>query len=153
MRLKKFKLFFLIGIGLSFSGVFLQTNAQAATWHKGVPSFLKHSFYRTKLEPKYHIIDGKKYKTMSRLYEGIHTYKTTIKFSGHQYSMKLSNCKYTKKGTHFIIRGKFDKNAEGYPSLKVIKHSKKKLTVSSGTLYKHPSRIYYNEADKMTKIK
>jgi len=154
MNIKKITLCSFAIVGLSFSLFSMNTNAQAATWHKGAPSFLKHSFYRTKLGPKYFNYGGKKVKNSNlRRYEGIRTYKSTIHFEGAQYNMNLSNCRYTKKGNHYLVRGKFSKSAKSYPAIKIKKNSKKVLYVSAGSMYKGHTKPSFSKSERMTKIK
>lgn len=154
MNLKKLIFYSTVGTSALLFSFNLETPAQAATWHKGVPTFLKHSFYRTKLGPKYFTVQGKKVKNGNlRRYEGIRTYKSKILFEGAQYNMSLSKCKYKHKGKTFIILGKFNKTDDSRPALKIIKHSKKKLSVSAGEQYHRSSKPNFFRLEKMTKIK
>lgn len=142
MNLKKIIVGSLVAVGVCTSGLFMQTNAQAATWHHGVPSFLKHSFYRTKLGPKYYILAGQKVKINARRYEGIRTHGSTLYFEGAQYNMTLKKCRYTKKGKLYTIKGKYDKSQT--ETIKIKKSSAKVLHVNTGNA---------SGSERMTKIK
>lgn len=143
MNLKKVLVGSLVAIGVCSSEFFMQSNAQAATWHHGVPSFLKHSFYRTKLEPKYFYYGKHRVKNSNlRRYEGIRTHGSTLYFEGAQYNMTLKRCRYTKKGKLYTIKGKYGKSQT--ETIKIKKNSAKVLHVNTGNA---------SGSERMTKIK
>lgn len=142
----------LLTIGVVISGVtFSNVNSQAATWHKGTPPFMRGHYYRTKLQPKYVKIAGKKSPFPGRRYEGVHVYKSTLTYSGYQYNANLTKCHYSYKGKYIIIRGKSEGEAV-YPAIKVKRVGKNHIYANYGTLSANLKTISVPKLDKMTKI-
>ena len=153
MNFKKKAIQLVIMLGLIFVGFgILETRTQASSWHKGIPSFMKNSFYRTKLYPKYFKINGKRYKLAYRnRYEGVKTYKNTMYFDGAQYGMTLKNCHYYRKGNYYVVKGKHTKYDTGYPAIKIKRISKKVIYANSGSIIN--SKPSFFNLEKMKKIK
>jgi len=140
MHLAKSITLILASSGMLLLGSNIYTHpVQAASWHKGVPSFMKIHFYRTKLEPKYVKMAGKWVPINSRRSEDIHIYKSNIRYLGYQDAAKLKNCHYTHKGKYLIIKGKYDKYMHMYPALKVRKVTTK--VIYAGIEYYNHNRF------------
>lgn len=137
------------GLGISAVG----TTANASSWHKGTPHFLRNTFYKTtKLEPKYvrygngpWVPNGDAHR-----YEGFKTYRTQIKFYGHQYGVVLKGCRYKHSGHTYLIEGKYKKSLEARPVIKLVRHSKRVIYANAGETFSGGYSV--SKLEKMTRI-
>lgn len=151
MHLKKCVALVLASSGLFTLGMTTcQHPAHAATWHKGVPKFLRGHFYRTKLEPKYVKMNGKKVPINSRRSEDLHFTKTKVRYLGYQDAANLKGCHYTHKGKYIIIKGKYDKDMGLTPALKVKKISNK-VIYAGVDYYTNSTTPNFSQLKRMTR--
>lgn len=157
MNSKKQIILAITALGFFSVGLTMNTKSvQASTWHKGIPAFMKGHFYRTKLQPKYvKNSNGKRVPFPGRRFEGIHVgHKSTINFTGYQYSLRLKKCRYSYKGKYIIIKGKYDKALTSYPAFKLRKISNKHIYGNAGSYVKNNGSTthYFSKLEKMTRI-
>ncbi|GHP14458.1 hypothetical protein YK48G_18830 [Lentilactobacillus fungorum] len=129
------------GLGLGASSA----AANASSWHKGTPGFLRNTFYRTKLGPKYVKIGNQWGKNGLHRYEGFKTYRTQVKFYGYQYNLKLKSCHYKHSGHTYVVRGKY-----GY-ALKIVRTSKNHLYANTGNI-DSSGKGYFTKLEHMVRI-
>lgn len=136
---KAFKLGVTALVAISFGGV-TATTADAATWHKGLPKFVRNKKFRTKFENK-----GKDY-TWAR------GTKRTFSIKHTEAGIDVAkNVKYQKKGKTYLIKGIYvDPDAKRHTSYyRVRKISNKKIKAGFGkrgklmtmTKFKHFPRV------------
>ncbi|GEP72620.1 hypothetical protein FD12_GL000146 [Lentilactobacillus rapi DSM 19907 = JCM 15042] len=134
----------LLTAGLGFGTV--STSANAATWHKGTPGFLRNTFYRTKLGPKYIKWPGIGWAKNPNLrrYEGFKTYRTQVKFYGAQYNYRLKHAQYKHSGKTYIIKG-------GSGAIKVVRVNSHLVYANSGN-QTFKGGYSFNKLEKMYRI-
>ncbi|MCI1553338.1 MAG: hypothetical protein LKH74_05375 [Levilactobacillus sp.] len=137
---KAFKLGVTALVAISFGGV-TATTADAATWHKGLPKFVRNKKFRTKFENKY------------KEYTWARGTKRTFSIKHTQADIDVAkNVKYQKKGKTYLIRGTYPDRATHKLFAKyyrVRKISNKKIKAGFGkrgklmtmTKFKHFPRI------------
>lgn len=130
------------GLGFGIAG----TTANASSWHKGTPGFLRNTFYRTKLSPKYVKLGNRWVRNgNAHRYEGFKTYQTQTKFYGYQYNLKLKNCHYKHSGHTYVIRGKY-----GY-AIKLVRIGKNRIYANAGNV-DSSGKGNFSKLERMTRI-
>lgn len=110
-----------ITLGLASGAGISTTTVQAASWHKGNPSWLVNKKYHTKLLPKSE-------QTGPNRRETIIATKSKIKVIGYQYGDTLKNMKYKKVGKYYYIKGNSDSTS--YETIKVRRYSSSKIHIN-----------------------
>ncbi|KRL23007.1 hypothetical protein [Lentilactobacillus kisonensis] len=135
------------GFGLGITS----TTANASVWHKGTPGFLRNTFYRTKLSPKYVKLGNRCVENgNAHRYEGFKTYRTQIKFYGYQYGVHLKGCRYKHSGHIYLIEGKYQKSLEANPLVKVTRVNGHVIYANAGEHFS--GGHYVSKLEKMTRI-
>lgn len=117
---KSFIVTLAVGLGLAGGAGKSATTVQAASWHKGNPSWLVGKKYHTKLQPKSEQAGPNRRETI------IGT-KSKLKVIGYQYGANLKNMVYKKVGKYYYIKEKSGNYS--YQVIKVRRYSSKKIHI------------------------
>lgn len=121
-KFSKFGLVTVLSLGLSMGSTLVmgESNAHAATWHKGIPHALQTKKYKGKYQ--------KSLRGVARHYEHLNLYHTNVNFYGFQWGMKMKNVHYYTKGKTTAFRGIDPTYPKQYNFIKIRQISAKKIS-------------------------